>query len=77
MFNGKLTENEVNLLKDVSNGILYDPMIGVKEFLIAEIEDAVMNLGIDRKWGVDFSNLIKKINETTDEHVLEQLINSL
>jgi hypothetical protein len=26
---------------------------------------------------VDFSNLIKKINETTDEHVLEQLINSL
>lgn len=54
-----LTEAEVSLLADASNGVIYESWS--IPHLAAGIEDAIALDGADRKWGVDGPALLAKL----------------
>lgn len=61
---GVFSETEINLLADITNGLIIEPAFAVKpDFLIQEIQDAEKFNGSCSKWEVDEAAIIKKIKQ--------------
>jgi hypothetical protein len=63
-----LTVDEACLIVDTLNGTLMDA--DTARLLWAEIEDACYLDGLDKKWHVDGSALVKRLNELSDTQAL-------
>ncbi|MGB6065639.1 MAG: hypothetical protein WBG50_12590 [Desulfomonilaceae bacterium] len=73
---GLFTAGEVNLMLDVSNGLLLMPMI-LGQHLSHEVEDGIDLNGLAEKWDIDRDALLEKLARlsTTQIAVLETVLN--
>lgn len=55
-----LSEAEWNLLRDASNGVIWEPW-SAATMLWANTEDAIRLDGLDEKWSVDGEALVRKL----------------
>lgn len=57
----KMSEAEINAVRDALNGALPEPAEMIRGFAALEVEDALLD-GLADKWGIDGSALVSKLH---------------